>query len=149
MCDVEVSIASVAEHAVLAAVYLQWGYEGGIADDDLVYVAKRDRRPIGLVRRASIAGHLMLRGMQVAPECRRQGVGTQLLRAFVADLPATDCYCIPFSHLVAFYGQAGFRRVEEAAAPPSLRERLSHYRAEGHDVLLMRRPACVPLDRAG
>jgi GNAT superfamily N-acetyltransferase len=148
MRDVQISIASVAEHAALTEYYLQWGYRGGIADDGRVYVARRDRSPVGLVRRASLAGHMMLRGMQVAPDCQRQGVGTELLRAFVADLPPAGCYSIPFAHLVAFYGQGGFAPVAEAVAPPSLRERLSHYRAEGHDVLLMYRPACDSLDRA-
>jgi predicted N-acetyltransferase YhbS len=77
----------------------------------------------------------------VSPSARRTRVGTALLAAFVRDLGEEDCYCIPFAHLTAFYGQAGFAVVPEAIAPASLAARLKQYRREGHDVLLMHRVA--------
>ena len=133
------SVAAVSEHAALNQLYLSWDYHGGIADSDVVYVARLDSRVVGLVRRTSESGVVMLRGMHVSPEYQRRGIGTRLLRAFVGDLPATECYCIPFAHLVGFYSQAGFSPVDDSQAPTFLRERLLRYRAEGHIVLLMRR----------
>lgn len=78
--------------------------------------------------------------MQVAPAARGRRIGTQLLRAFVSRLAGRECYCTPYSHLVEFYGRAGFEPCREDAAPAFLRDRLARYRDEGLDVLLMRRP---------
>jgi predicted N-acetyltransferase YhbS len=139
--DVHVSIAPPREHAALNAVYLRLGYHGGIADDDVVFVAHVNDQPVGLVRRSVESGLLMLRGMQVAPEHQRQGIGSRLLRAFVADLPATDCYCIPYAHLPPFYAQGGFALLDESGAADFLRARLERYRAEGLEVVVMRRDA--------
>jgi predicted GNAT family N-acyltransferase len=86
--------------------------------------------------------------MHIALAHRRSGIGTRLLCAFAADLPATDCFCIPFSHLTAFYAQVGFSVISDTDAGTFLRERLRHYRAEGHDVFLMRRTASPDADRA-
>ena len=146
MSDVRVSIAPQLEHAALNELYLRLGYTAGIADADVVFVAHVDGRPVGLVRRSVESGLLMLRGMQVAPEHQGRGIGSRLLRAFVADLPAADCYCIPFAHLPHFYARGGFALVDEAEAPEFLRTRLVRYRAEGLQVVLMRRartPAVV------
>ena len=149
MTDVHVSIALPHAHATLNALYLRWGYHGGIAETDVVYVADIDRRPVGVVRRSVESGLLMLRGMQVAPDHQRQGIGSRLLRAFVADLPAADCFCIPFAHLPGFYAQGGFALHDESEADDFLRTRLAHYRAEGHRVVLMRREAVHDLNRTG
>ena len=114
MPNVRVSIADVSEHSALNQAYLNWGYHGGILDTDVVHVARVEGRPVDIVRRAEESGVTMLRGMYLAPDFRRQGIGTRLLRAFVADLPQDF-----------------------------LRERLRVYRAEGHKVILMRRKGRV------
>jgi predicted N-acetyltransferase YhbS len=136
---VSIDVARVSDHGALNQLYLAWGYRGGIAPADVVYVATLDGRAVGLVRRTSEEGVLMLRGMQVDPNCRRQGIGTLLLRALVAALPAGECYCIPFDHLARFYSQGGFETIDESEAPAFLRQRISRYRAQGHFVLIMRR----------
>jgi GNAT superfamily N-acetyltransferase len=136
-----VSIAAARDYATLNRLYESWGYHGGIAEDDVVYVAHVDERRAGLVRRTFDFGALMLRGMYVAPEYRRRGIGSELLRRFVADLRESTCYCIPFAKLTEFYAQCGFAVIDEAEAGAALRERLAAYRAEGHDVVLMRRDA--------
>jgi GNAT superfamily N-acetyltransferase len=102
MSHVSIAVAAISDYDVLNRLYLDWGYRGGISRDDIVYVATVDRRTVGLVRRTSEEGVLMLRGMQVDPDVQRQGIGTQLLRALVDDLPAAECYCIPFEHLIGF-----------------------------------------------
>jgi N-acetylglutamate synthase-like GNAT family acetyltransferase len=81
----------------------------------------------------------MLRGMYIAPAEQCRGLGSQLLRAFVADLHDVDCYCVPYAHLRAFYAKAGFAPVADTGIPEFLCERLMAYRARGLDVLIMRR----------
>ena len=140
LLEIEIAVAHPVEYPALTKLYRSWGYNGEIGNDDRVYVATHQGCPIGLVRRTDDQGILMLRGMQVDPNFQRQRVGTRLLRAFVAELPTRECYCIPFSHLVEFYGEEGFEHYDESAAPAFLRERLVQYRAKGYDVVLMRRP---------
>ena len=148
MSKVQISVAPATDHSVLNQLYLGWGYHGGITDSDRVFVAHLDGCPVGLVRRTGESEVVMLRGMYVAPEHQRSGIGSRLLHAFAADLPAIDCFCIPFAHLTGFYAQAGFSVIAETDAGAFLRERVRHYLAEGHDVLLMRRPAGTDRDRA-
>jgi GNAT superfamily N-acetyltransferase len=138
--ELAVRIADPAEHDVLTALYRSWGYRAGIAPGSIVYAAMRDGQTVGLVRRTIEDDTTMLRGMFIHPDFRRRGIGEQLLAAFAADLPDVDCLCLPFAHLVSFYGRSGFIVIAETAAPAFIRERLERYRGEGHDVLVMRRP---------
>ena len=101
------------EHAALTSLYEAWGYRAGIAPVDVVFVAERSGAVVGIVRRSREDGLTMLRGMYTSPSARRTRVGTSLLEAFVRDLGEEDCYCIPFAHLTAFYGRAGFTVVSE------------------------------------
>jgi GNAT superfamily N-acetyltransferase len=135
-----VRVAASSEHDVLTALYRTWGYRAGIAPDSIVYAATLDGQTVGLVRRTIEEGVTMLRGMFIHPEFRRRGVGAELLAGFVADLPDVDCLCVPFTHLVSFYGRGGFAVIPETSAPDFLRARLGLYRAEGHEMLVMRRP---------
>jgi GNAT superfamily N-acetyltransferase len=146
--DVQISVAPAIEHSALNQIYLRWGYHGGIAASDHVLVAHLDGQPVGIVRRTRDFDVVMLRGMYIDPEYQRSGIGTRLLHAFATDLSATDCFCIPFAHLAGFYAQIGFAVIADAEAGALLHERLLHYRAEGHDVLLMRRTASTDRDRA-
>ena len=136
---VSVQVAESSEHDALTALYRRWGYRAGIAPGSIVYAAMLDGQTVGLVRRTIEEGVSMLRGMFIHPEFRRRGIGAELLAGFVADLPDVDCLCVPFTHLVSFYGRGGFAVIPETAAPAFLLERLGRYRAEGHDMLVMRR----------
>jgi predicted N-acetyltransferase YhbS len=123
------------------AAYAEWGYSGGVASGDVVLVAETEGRLLGLVRRTREFETVMLRGMHVAPDARHQGVGTRLLEAFVRALNGQECYCVPYRHLVQFYGRQGFELRSVEAAPAFLVGRLAQYRAKGIDAVLMRRPA--------
>lgn len=140
---VSIRIADSADYASVGAAYTAWGYRGGIAPDDVVYIAERQGELIGAVRRTLEHGTTMLRGLFIAPGERRHGLGSKLLRAFVADLHGVECYCVPYSHLLTFYAQTGFGQLEEKCAPDFLRERLTAYRASGLEVIVMRRAALV------
>ena len=139
MSPVRVRIAQSGEYPRLDALYRAWGYTAGIGARETVYVAEESEHQIGLVRRTLEEGTVMLRGMQVDPAHQRRGVGSRLLDAFIADLSAAECYCIPYAHLTAFYNRGGFEVVPEAHAPAFLVQRLARYRGEGLDVLIMRR----------
>jgi GNAT superfamily N-acetyltransferase len=83
------------------------------------------------VRLAPEHGTPVLRGMQVHPDHRRQGVGSKLLARISEELGESSCYCIPYAHLVQFYSQIGFDVIEITLAPPFLKERLESYQARG------------------
>jgi GNAT superfamily N-acetyltransferase len=123
------------------AAYLEWGYGGGVEAGEVVFLAERAGELLGLVRRTREGESLMLRGMQVTPEARGQGVGTKLLKAFVATIGEQECYCIPYTHLIDFYGCEGFAVLASEQAPAFLAARLAKYRAAGLDVVIMRRPS--------
>jgi GNAT superfamily N-acetyltransferase len=140
MTDTTIRIARPEEHAHALATYEAWGYGGGVQPDDVVYLAEIDGELVGIVRRTREHEVTMLRGMQVAPEWRRRGIGRQLLRTLVADLGTDECLCVPYAHLTGFYGAAGFVEIPEENAPPFLRYRIAGYRTRGLSVLVMRRP---------
>jgi GNAT superfamily N-acetyltransferase len=123
------------------AVYLEWGYGGGVETSDLVFLAESAEELLGLVRRTLEGGTVMLRGMRVAPEARGQGVGTTLLKEFVAALGEQECYCIPYTHLIDFYGREGFTVRSSEMAPDFLADRLVKYQESGFDVVIMHRAA--------
>lgn len=141
MSPVTIRIAGAEDHPRARAAYEAWDYHGGILPDDTVFLAERDGELIGIVRLTVEHGVRMLRGMWIKPEVRREGVGSQLLDALVAELRGKECACVPFSHLVGFYGQGGFVEQGEESAPAFLRERIARYRGKGLSVTFMRRPA--------
>ena len=102
------------------AIYREWRYRGGIQPEDGLVVADDG-------------------GMRVQPDYQRGGIGTRMLRLFVQQLD-DDCFCVPYAHLLGFYGQAGFRELPRGDAPPFLAERARGYEAEGLEVAIMRRP---------
>jgi len=57
------------------------------------------------------------------------------------ELDGKGSFCIPYAHLVGFYGGIGFHVMEPAKAPTFLRLRLETYRdrGDGNDYLIMRR----------
>jgi GNAT superfamily N-acetyltransferase len=140
MTDATFRIASSTEHPQVEAAYAAWGYHGGVAPGDVVYIAERHGAFLGAVRRTLEHEVTMLRGMYIAPAEQRRGLGSQLLSAFVADLHDVECYCVPYSHLCTFYARAGFEPLTDTGVPKFLCERLIAYRARGLDVLVMRRP---------
>jgi len=121
------------------AIYREWRYRGGIQPEDGLVVADDGGRVVGVVRLTREHDCTMLRGMRVQPDYQRGGIGTRMLRLFVQQLD-DDCFCVPYAHLLGFYGQAGFRELPRGDAPPFLAERARGYEAEGLEVAIMRRP---------
>ncbi|TFV99474.1 N-acetyltransferase [Oxalobacteraceae bacterium OM1] len=139
MAELRVEIARSADMPDVLALYAEGGYTGGVASADRVFVARLGSELAGAVRLCPEGGTTMLRGMQVRARYQRMGVGRALLRACVPFLDAGVAYCLPYTHLVAFYEAAGFRVAGVDEIPEFLRRRLEGYLAEGQRLLAMRR----------
>jgi GNAT superfamily N-acetyltransferase len=125
------------QHPKILAVYTAVGYNGGIKDEDIGFLASHNEKPIGAVRLSHEEGVLVLRGMMVLPEFQRQGVGKALLKLLDPIIERTPCYCINPPHLINFYGSIGFDQVDIATAPAFLAERLERYGKEKHECIMM------------
>ena len=121
--------------------YAERRYCGGIRPEDGVLLADHDGELVGIVRLTTEGSVVVLRGMQVHPRLQRQGIGKRLLAAVAQGLDGKGCFCIPYAHLVGFYGGIGFHVMEPAKAPTFLQRRLEKYRdrGDGNDFLIMRR----------
>ena len=93
----------------------------------MLFIAECSGEFVAAVRRTVEHSVVLLRGMHVAPEHQRRGIGSRLLTMFVEQLQGEAYYCVPYQHLQAFYSRAGFASLSDAAAPDFLRERLSSY----------------------
>ena len=111
------------------AFYRASAYAGEVAAADRVVMAEEGNCIVGLVRLVRESGVVVLRGMRVAPDQQRQGIGARMLATVDQVLRTEACYCIAYQHLLAFYGRIGFQELGPAAAPPFLAQRLNDYRA--------------------
>jgi GNAT superfamily N-acetyltransferase len=132
------------EHSRVLAVYAALGYRRTVDPADTVWLAERAGDAAGIVRVAAEHGTLVLRGMRIAEHARRQRLGTRMLEAIAEWLGDRECYCVPYPHLIGFYGQIGFAALEPAVAPAFLGERVAEYRRSGQEAILMRRPPAFP-----
>lgn len=119
--------------------YATVGYDGAIADDCTVFAARLDDRIIGVVRLAPENGVTVLRGMMIAREHQRNGIGTQMLRFMEPYIGDSDVYCLPHGWLEAFYGQIGFVKCDPLTAPTHLQERLANQKPKHPQMIIMAR----------
>lgn len=133
--------AQPGEYDAARALYEICGYGGGIRDEDAVFIALAGSELVGTVRLCPEEGELILRGMQVHPRWQGQGIGRALLRACLPHIRNRTVYCLPYTHLTAFYEAVGFEVVEANELPPFLAHRLAGYLAQGQRLLAMRRTA--------
>jgi len=138
--ETQIRITRPDEHSRVLSVYAALGYRRTIDPADTVWLAESAEDVVGIVRVAAERETLVLRGMRIAEHARRQRLGTRMLEAIAEWLGDRECYCVPYLHLVEFYGQVGFAVVEPADAPTFLAERVEEYRRSGQDAILMRRP---------
>jgi N-acetylglutamate synthase-like GNAT family acetyltransferase len=138
---IEVRRAMAQDISRVVNFYAERRYGGGIRPEDAVLLAERDGELVGIVRLAAEEGVVVLRGMHVHPRFQRQGIGERLLATVAQELDGKGCFCIPYAHLVGFYGGIGFHVIEAAKAPTFLRLRLERYqnRGNGKEYLIMRR----------
>src|SRR5437868_1173136 len=139
--SIEVGRARAEDMSRALDFYAERRYGGGIGPEDAVLLAEHDGKLIGIVRLTAEEGVVVLRGMQVHPKFQRQGIGKRLLAAVAQELDGKGCFCIPYAHLVGFYGGIGFHVMEPAKAPTFLQRPPEKYRdrGDGNDYLIMRR----------
>ena len=139
--DIAIRIARFDDAGRIAAAYSAWGYGGGIAPGDTAWLAEASGELIGVVRVAAEHGTLVLRGMRIAEQWRRLGIGARMLTTVGLWLDGRECYCVPYTHLVPFYGQIGFVEIADDDAPTFLSSRVTEYKHRSLDVRIMVRPA--------
>jgi len=142
----EIRKAQQEEFAQIVAFYQQRISNYSIGKDDLIFLAIQCGTIHGVVRLVEEEGVLVLRGMEVAAGSQRTGIGTALLHRVVLEIGIRECYCIPFSHLTNFYGQAGFQELYAEQAPNFLKQRLKRYVGESHRCTIMCRPGAVQIN---
>lgn len=62
-----------------------------------------------------------------------------MLRIIAEWLGDDECYCVPYAHLVRFYGRIGFAELAQGAGPSFLVARAEDYRSRGLKVTIMAR----------
>lgn len=138
--SVHIRIATASDIDRIGAAYRSWNYSPGITPGDTIWLAETEHELIGAVRIVTEHGTLVLRGMRIAEQRRRQGIGSAMLRASADWLGARECYSVPYTHLIDFYGRIGFVEIAPALAPAFLAARLEDYRSRGLEVIIMFRP---------
>jgi N-acetylglutamate synthase-like GNAT family acetyltransferase len=88
---------------------------------------------VGVVMLRQEQGYVVLRGMDIRQDYRRQGLGARMLHHLEQHMRDQDCYCLPYAHLIPFYAIAGFEVADEASLPEPLRERLNEHHHEMSD----------------
>ena len=138
---IEIRHATAEDTSRVVNFYAERRYGGGIRPEDAVLLAEHDGELVGIVRLTAEEGVFVLRALQVHPRFQRQGIGKRLLATVAQELDDRGCYCIPYAHLVGFYGGIGFHVIQPAKAATFLRLRLERYqdRADGNEYLIMRR----------
>jgi len=108
-----------------------------ILDTDTVIIALYKNKIIGIVRLSYENNICVLRGMQIAKEFRRKGIGTLLIKKLNNYIGSNTCWCIPHKWLESFYSQIGFKKIDENKAPLFLLERIIETRKKYPQVIMM------------
>lgn len=128
--------------ALLNSFYTQYGGRPLARESDVFFYALECESILGAVRFCLEEETPLLRSMLIHPDFRRQGLGRQLLIEFEAYLIAQNIkntFCLPYEHLESFYGEIGFKKIDESDAPLFLRERLVEYRKKPQSFICMSR----------
>jgi len=120
--------------------YKDCRYSAKATRSDEVYVLRQGGKIVAALRLSSKPEHnLFLRSMCVHPEYRRRGLGAELLTALGPVLTLQPVYCFPFSHLEAFYSNAGFERQMPESVASFIRDPWASYCRQGRDIIIMTR----------
>lgn len=122
--------------------YAENGSKSQARPDDVFFIAFSGKKIIGCVRYCVDEGVPMLRTMRIAERFKRKGIGTQLLLVFKKYLETngiSNVFCLPYPHLVPFYGLIGFETVADNEVPKFLIERSQTYKDNGTVTIFMRR----------
>lgn len=139
--DEQIHLAGKSDLASVQDFYSRVGYGCEIDPDDKLLIAREGQSVIAAVRLCREFDITVLRGMFVAEKRRGGGIGTRVLDSISAEIGSSECWCLPYAHLVNFYSRIGFRVCEDGTIPPFLAGRRNKYNAGGKNVVVMKRPA--------
>ena len=126
------------EHPRATQFYADHGWPNREIASDSVLVAEEDSNIIGVVRLAPENGTLVLRGMQIATPRQREGIGKRMLSKLSEKIGTQECFCVPYTHLISFYGTIGFKEINPAIAPMFLQDRLANYLKKDPNMVIMK-----------
>jgi orotate phosphoribosyltransferase len=148
MSVIKIRPGDEADVDIVNAFYSANGDSARVAVGERFVLAEDSKQLVGVVRLCNEHGHSVLRTMRVKESYRRQGIGKQMLEMFECLLPLhSECYCLPYTHLTAFYARIGFDVIPAQEAPQHLQDRHHRYCEEGTDVCVMKRSADRSRDR--
>ncbi len=127
---------------IVKKLYESEGHGIEIRNFDLFFAGFIENKLAASVRFCVEQGTAMLRTMRVAKKFQGRGLGLSMLKYFESYLnenSVNNTYCLPYSHLENFYGTIGFRSVEYESVPKFLQARFLKNRADGLDLLCMKR----------
>lgn len=134
----EIHVEKASEIDSLNNFYSITNYGGKVSGDDRVAYITAEDRIIGVGRLSEENGVYVLRGMRVMKEYRQHGLGKTILDSLLNEICKNECYCIPFRILRHFYAAKGFKEIRPSEAPTFLRVRLSDYKTQDLDVIIMK-----------
>lgn len=124
--------------------YKSCRYSAKAGRGERVFVLREEQQILAALRLVpKPEGFYFLRSMCVHPDYRGQGLGSRLLLGLISVLDQNPCFCYPFSHLEAFYGQIGFTRREPKSLAAFIREPYQRYCDQGRDIVVMVRESLV------
>lgn len=135
----EVFEASEHHKDLVDSFYEKVGYHSHWSDTERAFISTSNDKIIGSVKVERIYGVSILRGMYLSVDFQKQGLGTKFIQHIEPVLNETESYCIPFSHLSAFYAQVGFQEIAAKSLPGFLYKRFIGYQALGYKIIAMRR----------
>ena len=107
--------------------YQLCGSNGKVDPANTLVLAYQGNKMVGMVRFCFEKDVHMLRTMRVHPNFQRRGIGLKILARFQSLLNENKIQktlCLPYAHLVSFYGTIGFKQIHNESAPQFLQERL-------------------------
>ena len=140
--QVDCRVLSAHETTDLLSLYSKSGRHSEVKQSDRLFGAFRGTELVAGLRLDAESGALVLRGMHVAKDLQGRGLGSQLLRLVVENIPHDEaCWCLAYPHLQTFYGAHDFRIPAHGDRLPAfLGRRLQAYKDADLDVLALVRP---------
>ena len=127
------------EHFPLAKkFYKQFGQPTKTNRNDLIYAAFSKSIMQACLRIAPCGDSRLLRGVFVAPNCRKAGLGRGLIAHALAHCELDEVWTFPYEHLHTLYKELNFEPVTAENAAPPIREAFEAYTKQGKNISLMR-----------
>jgi GNAT superfamily N-acetyltransferase len=115
---VNISAVPKEDRGRVISFYARNQYDQPLSDDEILLVAAQGGEVRAALRLCREDGVLVLRGMRVAKDYQRGGIGRQLLRSAGDQLAGQESFCIPHRHLRGFYQEAGFQEIDPPRRRP-------------------------------